>query len=173
MDRREFMGQGTAALAALCLPVSLQAQPAAPALWPQNVVAPLQASPFVYLSPIRSDGAPSRCQAEVWFVLDDEDQTVLVVTESTTWRAQAVRRGLNSARFWVGDVGVASQSAGRYLELPQADVVGRIDDDPEQHRRALPRFGEKYPTAWPFWVRRFTRGLAEGTRTMIRYRYEG
>ena len=56
-------------------------------------------SDLIYLTPIRSDGSESRCQAEVWFVPDRGD--LYVVTESNTWRAHAPRIGLNRARVWV------------------------------------------------------------------------
>lgn len=136
-------------------------------IWPAEVASSLQTSPLVYLSPIHPTGALSNCQSELWFVVDGVD--VLVVTSSQSWRVRALRRGLNTARFWVGDVGVASQSAGRYLGLPTIDATGRIDNNTDHHERAFVLFGEKYKTAWLFWKRRFKRGLAEGTRTMIRY----
>lgn len=138
-------------------------------VWPAEVAAPLQNSSLVYLSPIRLTGELSRCQAEVWFVVDGAD--VLVVTSSQAWRALALQRGLNTARFWVGDVGVGAQSGGRYLGLPSIDVIGRVDNEPANHERALELFGEKYKTAWVFWRRSFRLGLADGKRTMIRYSY--
>ena len=53
-------------------------------------------SNLIYISPIRSDGKLSRCQAEVWFV--GEGQDFYVVTATDAWRSRAVKQGLTGAR---------------------------------------------------------------------------
>jgi len=45
----------------------------------------LEGSPFVYISPLRSDGAESRCHGELWYAwLDD---SVVVTVASDRWKA--------------------------------------------------------------------------------------
>lgn len=134
-----------------------------------EVVQALASSDLVYLSPIKSNGNLSRCQSEVWFVRD-ENGDILVASVTQAWRVEAVRKGLSMVRMWVGDYGVASKSEGRYLSLPSLSAEATIETNPDAYQRALKLFGAKYKTAWVFWRRRFTRGLQEGSRTLIRYR---
>jgi len=132
------------------------------------VAAALAAADTVYLSPLRSDGSESRCQAEVWFVLDGAD--VCVVTATTAWRARAVRAGLRQARIWIGDLGIWTRTDGRYRALPQADVTGEFIESQAERERMLALFGSKYPLSWVLWGPRFRNGLEDGSRVMLRYR---
>jgi len=124
-------------------------------------------SQLIYLTPIRSNGEESRCQSEIWFVRELDD--LYVVTASTTWRAQAVQRGLARARIWVGDVGPAS-SDGRYKSLPQIETQAFHIVDATTHARILEIFGGKYSSEWGKYGPRFKNGLADGSRVMLRYR---
>jgi len=128
----------------------------------------LHASDLIYLTAIRSDGAESACQAEVWFVYDDSE--VFVVTASDAWRARAVRQGLTDARIWVGNLGQWKRTAGRYRDLPHFMATGSVvgNDDTTEH--ALSLFGEKYRGEWLLWGPRFRGGLDDGSRVMLRYR---
>ena len=74
-------------------------------------------SPLIYLSPVRSDGELSACQAEVWFATEGQD--FYVVTASNAWRARAVTQGLTDTQVWVGDVGRWQRADGSYRQLPQ------------------------------------------------------
>jgi hypothetical protein len=122
---------------------------------------------LIYLTPLKSDGGESRCQAEVWFVPDGNE--LLVVTAADAWRAEAVRRGLTEARIWIGDVGVWDSEA-RYRALPEVMATARLDDDPAAHAAALDKFGSKYRLEWVLWGPRFRKGLADGSRVLLRYR---
>ena len=124
-------------------------------------------SDLIYLTPIRSDGSESRCQAEVWFVTDGGD--LYVVTESNTWRAHAPRLGLNRARVWVGDLGEWGGTDGKYRSLPQLETVVSYVRAADVQERILDRFGEKYRMEWIVWGPRWRRGLADGSRVMLRY----
>lgn len=125
-------------------------------------------SGLVYLTPIRSDGSFSRCQAELWFVRDGSD--IVVVSKARSWRVQAVRKGLTSARLWLGDLGVWTRTDGAYLKLPSIKAYASIVDDPSVHAALLRAYGKKYRLGWMFWKNRFTKGLRAGTRVMLRYR---
>lgn len=130
--------------------------------------AALAESDLIYVTPLHRDGRESTCQAEVWFVADGTD--AYVVTESGAWRERAVRQGLTGARLWVGDVGVWKDSNGAYRELPRLEAEAVQIDDPAEHARVLQIFGGKYSLEWLIWGPRFRRGLADGSRVMLRYR---
>ncbi len=124
-------------------------------------------SPLIYISPLKSDGTVSRCQAEVWFLGDGDSD--YVVTSSTAWRAEAVRKGLTQAKVWVGDVGRWQQSNGTYKNLPSHFATVSFETDAAEHARLLEGFGAKYASEWGKWGPRFKNGLADGSRVMLKY----
>jgi hypothetical protein len=124
-------------------------------------------SDVMYLTPIRSDGKESRCQAEVWFVHHESD--LYVVTADDAWRAQAIAKGLTRTRIWVGDVGAWRDSEGAYRTLPQIEAVASQIPDAETQNSVLDAMGGKYSVEWFVWGPRFRNGLADGSRVMLRY----
>ena len=124
-------------------------------------------SPLIYISPLKSDGTVSRCQAEVWFFGDGDSD--YVVTRSTAWRAEAVRKGLTQAKIWVGDVGLWQRSNGKYKDLPSHFATVSFVTDAAEHTRLLEGFGAKYSSEWGKWGPRFRNGLADGSRVMLKY----
>jgi len=155
MNRRQCL---LAAGSALVLAVPLRAR---------EMPAAAGSSRLIYLTPIRSDGRESRCQAEIWFVQDAQD--LYVVTAQDAWRAEAVRRGLTGARIWVGDVGTWSRG-GKHTTLPMLDASASQVGNRGTHERILALFGKKYTSEWSTWGPRFKDGLEEGSRVMLRYR---
>lgn len=127
----------------------------------------MKASDLIYVTPIKSNGEESKCQAEVWFVNDETD--MFICTETSTWRAYAPRIGLDRARVWVGDVGVWTRSDGKYKSLPQLDCKASLVEDKGEIDRVLELYGEKYTMEWVVWGRRFRNGLNDRSRTMLRY----
>jgi len=160
IGRRQILGTlgGFAVLALTPRPLFA----AAPAL-----TEALVATDLIYLTPIRADGTESRCQAELWFASDGTD--IYVVTAAAAWRARAVADGLDRARIWVGDLGVWTRTDGRYRNLPQVEASAAFVTDSGEHARVLKLFGSKYPLGWVLWGPRFRRGLANGSRVMLRY----
>ena len=134
----------------------------------QPLAEALAASDLVYLTPLRGDGTPSRCQAEVWFVYDGAD--IFVVTATQAWRAEAVRQGRSRARIWVGDLGNWKRTEGAYRALPALEARGELVADVAVHAAVLERFADKYPLSWLRWGPRFRNGLSDGSRVMLRYR---
>jgi hypothetical protein len=120
----------------------------------------------IYLTPLKNDGAESACQAEVWFTHHQGE--IFVVTASDAWRARAIGAGLSRARIWIGDVGVWNSDA-RYKVLPSVDVVGDQILDASRQAQVLEQFGDKYSLEWIVWGARFRKGLADGSRVMLRY----
>jgi hypothetical protein len=158
MERREFLKAAAALSAATLTPVA----------YSDPIREGLKTSDLVYLSPYKSNGELSRCQAEIWFVYDGAD--ILVCTNTDSWRTRAIRQGLTKTQFWVGDLGQWQDTDGRYRDLPQVLGEGSIEADPRALEQTLELFGDKYPLGWVVWGRRFRKGLANGKRTMLRYK---
>ena len=133
-----------------------------------DINAAIRDSALIYVTPIQSNGDESSCQAEVWFVHDGID--MYVCTDSKSWRAQAPTRGLNRARVGVGELGPWKRSNGKYSQLPRLEAEATVVSDAATTQRALNLFADKYPIAWLVWESRFRKGLADGSRSMLRYR---
>jgi hypothetical protein len=124
-------------------------------------------SELIYLTPIRTDGNESSCQAEVWFVHHGAD--LYVVTANDAWRAEAIGKGLTRTRIWVGDVGAWGDSDGAYRSLPQVEALASEVRDADTQNSVLDAMGGKYSVEWFVWGPRFRNGLADGSRVMLRY----
>ena len=124
-------------------------------------------SPLIYLSPIKSNGELSKCQAEVWYVGEGDDY--YVVTGADAWRAKAVEQGLHRAQVWVGDVGIWTSANGKWRSLPSVMTQVRFEQDAVRQAQLLEAFGRKYSAEWGTWGPRFKRGLANGSRVMLKY----
>ncbi|HJN49604.1 MAG: hypothetical protein QF828_10905 [Pseudomonadales bacterium] len=162
INRRNLMVAGCSALVAGLLPRGsiAAAQP--------TLQQSIDESDLIYITPIRSDGQESSCQAELWFVPDGKD--LYVVTEASTWRAKAVTKGLSRARIWVGDLGNWRNSNGKYKTLPQMEASASGTISPDTKEKILKGYGKKYPVSWLVYESRFRNGLADGSRVMLRYR---
>jgi hypothetical protein len=167
--RRTFLG---AALGFLLWPV------AAPAREERAAPAPpldglLETSPYVYVSPLRSDGSESRCHGEVWYGW--LDGAVVVITAADTWKARSLGQGLQRARIWVGDHGRWKRLIGRnesFREAPSFEARAARARDAELLDRLLALYETKYPAEIGRWRDRMRAGYADGSRVLIRYRPE-
>ena len=94
-DRRQFIVRSLAWLgAAASAPLGRARRARAEALPLRSL---LESSPFVYVSPLRSDRSESTCHAEVWYAwLDD---AVVVIASSNCWKAQAIAQGSHARVF--------------------------------------------------------------------------
>jgi len=135
--------------------------------------AQLVQSPYVYVSPLRSDGSESRCHAEVWFAWLDE--SVVMIVSSDRWKARAIRRGLARARIWVGDhgrwKGLLSFNE-RFRTAPSFDAIGEQVADEALLGRLLAAYEDKYPEEIGQWRDKMRRGYADRSRILVRYRPE-
>ena len=161
MNRRQALGRGAALLVSGYGYASLAVADASPA------VAFLDKSDLIYLTPIRSDGAESTCHGEVWFI--HYNQEIFVVTKSDAWRTEAIRRGLRRASIWIGEFGVWTRAKDRYRSAPFLRIEGSIEEDTAVHEELLALFGVKYASEWGSWGPRFRKGLANGSRVLLRY----
>jgi hypothetical protein len=161
ITRRDLLTVTGASLIVGALPVRINAA--------ENALAhALKSSELIYLTPIRSDGSESSCQSEVWFVMDGADLCVVTMTRS--WRVRAVKKGLDKAQVWVGDLGPWLGTNGKYKSLPSIKASTSEVIDKDDQTRILTRFEAKYRVSWLYYGPRFRDGLADGTRTMLRYK---
>ncbi len=174
IDRRTFLG---ASLGLLLWPGGSWARSSRPRLagLPDALTTALEQSPFVYVSPLRSDGSESTCHGEVWFAwLDGE---VVLNTGAGYWKARAVERGLDRARIWVGDHGRWKRFLGApnesFRQAPQFDARATASRDPALVDRLLAVYERKYPAEIARWRDEMRQGVADGSRVLIRYRPEG
>lgn len=161
IDRRSFIGGAVATLV-----LGAWSRPAR-AAGSDGLADALARSELVYVSPLKRDGSESACHGEVWFVTDGDD--VLVVTAADRWRAEAIGRGLDQARLWVGEHGVWKRAGKAWEQSPTTDASARLEKEASVHTRALELFGAKYTREWGKWGPRFQQGLASGDRVLIRY----
>jgi len=148
-------------------------------LWPRRVRAAalpeatrraLETSPFVYVSPLRSDGRESTCHGEVWFAW--LDGRAVVITARDRWKARALRRDLDRARLWVGDYGRWKRFGmvnDDFREGPSFVARAERITDPEVLDRLLVAYERKYPDEIGEWRSRFREGFASGERVLIGY----
>ena len=156
ISRRTLLG--TAATAVLVVPFARGSE---------ALRSAMAESPLIYLTPLQSSGAESRCQAEIWFAW--HAGAMYVVTRADAWRTEAIRAGLDRARVWVGDVGNWRRADGRYRDLPAVETTASIETDEARREQVLAAMGEKYADEWATWGPRFRSGLADGSRAMLKY----
>ena len=159
ISRRTLLKTSAAAAALPLLPAIGRAEPS----WREAA----EASPLIYLTPIQSNGAESRCQAEIWFA--SVGGAMYVVTAADAWRAEAIRQGLTGARIWVGDVGSWHGADGKWKALPSLSATASIETDAAVQGQVLEAMGGKYSDEWGTWGPRFRNGLADGSRVMLKY----
>lgn len=177
LTRRSFITRvSRVGLGALGLVWALPGRPR-PAIAEQPAPAPapltlLEESPYVYISPLLSNGKESSCHAELWFGWIDD--SVIVTVAKERWKATALTRGLAGARIWVGDHGRwKTMLGGRNEEFRTApNFVAKAErvDDPEMIERLLVVYAKKYPNEIDAWRDKMRSGTADGSRILIRYR---
>ena len=131
----------------------------------------LAESPYVYISPLLADGSESRCHGEVWFGWIDD--AVVVNTSPDRWKATAIGRGLDRARLWVGDYGRWKKMVGKseaFRAGPSFDARAETANEPGLIDELLAQYDSKYPAEIGKWRDKMKRGVADGSRLLIRYR---
>lgn len=162
LTRRELLRAGALTVGAVALLPRIGF--AADAAW----LAAAKTSPLVYVSPLKKDGAESRCHGEVWFFLDGGD--VVLATSVKSWKARALGLGRDQARVWVGDFGTYAGARDKVAAAPTFLAHAAIDRDPATFQRLLAAYGTKYPDEWAKWKPRFESSYADGSRVVIRYK---
>ncbi len=177
LTRRSFITRvGRVGVGSLGLVWALPGRPR-PAIAEQPAPAPapltlLEESPYVYISPLLSNGKESSCHAELWFGWIDD--SVIVTVAKERWKATALTRGLEGARIWVGDHGRWKTMLGarneKFRTAPNFVAKAERVDDPEMIERLLVVYAKKYPNEIDAWRDKMRSGTADGSRILIRYR---
>jgi hypothetical protein len=166
LSRRNFV---VGALALLAWPV----RRARAAVLPDKTVAALKASPYVYISPLKSNGLESRCHAEVWYGWIDG--SAMIITSKDGWKATALGKGLDRAYLWVGDFGKVKSFTNMTFKNqafragPQWEGRAKRIQDKAILEKLMKMFGEKYPKEFPGWEAKMRKGFADGSRHLIAY----
>ncbi len=166
LSRRSFV---LGALAILAWPVRR-----ARAALPEKTVQALDKSPYVYISPLKSDGKESRCHGEVWYGWLDGD--AVIITSEESWKATALAKGLDRAYLWVGDYGrvksIANRVSGKeaFRAGPRFEARARRVTDTALLERLMKTFTAKYPEEFGDWEAKMRKGFADGSRHLIAYR---
>lgn len=146
-----------------------QSTPARAALAPE-IERALAESPYVYVSPLRSNGEESRCHGEVWYGWIDG--SVVVITSVESWKARSLARGLVQARLWVGDYGRVKRVIGSNQAFrggPSFPARAELVRDRSVIERLLAIYEKKYPAEIGNWRGRMRAGHLDGSRVLIRY----
>jgi hypothetical protein len=167
IDRRTFLG---AAALALLAPSRGFAEAAAAV--PATTLQLLDTSKFVYVSPLKKDGAESTCHGEVWYAW--LDGAVLVNTRRSTWKVTALKSGLDRARIWVGDhgrwkSGLGASANDAFRKAPSFDARASFETDRKVNDQLIAMFEKKYPGEFGRWREDMQTGFYSGQRMLIRY----
>jgi hypothetical protein len=130
----------------------------------------LTESEFVYVSPLLSNAQESTCHGEVWYAWLDE--SVVLITAKTTWKARALARSLDSARVWVGSHGRWKgwfRNNEAFRKAPNFEALAKVDNDASLLDRLMNVYETKYPTEFSDWEDRQRSGFKSGERIIIRY----
>lgn len=176
ISRRRLLGHALTLGALVTWPAAVRAQPsknenAEPSQSPGGLSTQyLTESEFAYVSPLRSNGQESACHGEVWYAWLDE--SVVVITAKTTWKARALAGGLDSARIWVGDHGRWKgwfRNNEAFRQAPAFLANAKTDNDPALLDRLMNVYKTKYPAEFTDWEDRQRSGFRSGERIIIRY----
>ena len=167
LSRRQLLEAGVLAAGTLALGLPARAEESSFAL-PESTLGALKQSPYVYVSPLKSNGGESRCHGEVWYFEDGGDAVLATATD--TWKARALSQGLTRARIWVGDYGRVKQAGDKFRSGPSFIAEASRDQDKATFERLMKSFAGKYPDEWGKWEPRFQKGYDDGSRILIRYR---
>ena len=135
--------------------VVLSASPVAGGELPKDLQDLLASSTYVYISSTRKDGALSR-PAEIWFLW--HEGSVYVASAPTTWRVRRIRWGRPQAKIWVGKP-----------DGPSFTAAGAVVNEPQLYPILFETYARKYPDRWKSWEENFRKGLADGSRVLVRY----
>lgn len=171
IDRRAFLG-GAALLLLWPSRGLAEAQASAAKTLPEETLGLLDTSKFVYVSPLRKDGAESTCHGEVWYAW--LDGSVVLNTRRGTWKARSLEKGFDRARIWVGDYGrwkpaLGSARSDAFRTAPSFDARASFETDRKVLDRLIALYETKYEGEFDRWREDMRAGFFSGQRKLIRY----
>jgi hypothetical protein len=115
----------------------------------------LRESTYVYIATKRKNGTFGK-PSEIWFMY--HDGAVWVASPTTTWRARRIKANRPKARIAVGKP-----------DGPTFKAKGSVVKDTALYDELYRTFARKYPDGWPKYEQQFRKGLADGSRVLIKY----
>lgn len=115
----------------------------------------LESSKYVYIQSTRPDGSLSKA-AEIWFMY--YNGAVWVCSPPTTYRVKRIQAGKTEARIAIGKA-----------DGPSFKAKGSIVKDAEVNKVLFKTYAKKYADGWSSFEKRFKEGLADGSRTLVKY----
>jgi len=115
----------------------------------------LDSSKYVYVQSTRKDGKLGK-SAEIWFMY--HNGAVWVCSPTSTYRVKRIQAGKTEAKIAVG------KSDG-----PSFTAKGSLVKDAEVNKALFESFAKKYADGWSSYEKQFKEGLANGSRTLVKY----
>ena len=115
----------------------------------------LDSSKYVYIQSERKDGKFSKA-AEIWFF--HHKGAVWVCSPTTTHRVKRIQAGHTKAKVAIGKP-----------DGPSFNAKGSVVKDAEANTVLFEAFAKKYADDWSSHEKNFRDGLADGSRTLIKY----
>ena len=118
----------------------------------------LDSAKYVYIQSTRKDGKLGK-PAEIWFF--QHNDAVWVCSPTTTHRVKRIKAGQTKAKIAIGKP-----------DGPSFNAKGSIVKDPEVNKVMFESFAKKYSDGWSSYEKQFKDGLADGSRTLVKYEAE-
>jgi len=118
----------------------------------------LDSAKYVYIQSTRKDGKLGK-PAEIWFFRHND--AVWVCSPTTTHRVKRIKAGQTKAKIAIGKP-----------DGPSFNAKGSIVKDPEVNKVMFESFAKKYSDGWSSYEKQFKDGLADGSRTLVKYEAE-
>jgi len=115
----------------------------------------LESSKYVYVQSTRQDGELGKA-AEIWFMY--HNGAVWVCSPTTTYRVKRIQAGKTGAKIAVGKP-----------DGPSFSAKGSLVKDAEVNKALFASFAKKYADGWASYEKQFKEGLADGSRTLVKY----
>jgi hypothetical protein len=118
----------------------------------------LDSAKYVYIQSTRKDGKLSKA-AEIWFM--HHNGAVWVCSPNTTHRVKRIQAGQTKAKIAIGKP-----------DGPSFNAKGSVVKDEAVNKVMFETFAKKYADGWSSYEKQFKDGLANGSRTLIKYEAE-
>lgn len=142
-------------LALVILSVGALTSPAHSSSLSPELQKALESSKYVYVQSTRENGELGKA-AEIWFLY--HNGAVWVCSPTTTHRVKRVQAGKTQAKIAVGKA-----------DGPTFTAKGSLVKDEAVNKVMFETFAKKYADGWSSYEKQFKEGLANGSRTLVRY----
>jgi hypothetical protein len=142
-------------LALIVLFVGLSTAPAQSGSLSADQQKALESSKYVYVQSMRESGQLGKA-AEIWFMY--HNGAVWVASPTTTHRVKRIQAGKTQAKIAIGKA-----------DGPTFTAKGSLVKDAAVNKVIFEAFAKKYAGDWSSYEKKFQDGLADGSRTLVKY----